>query len=111
MRSAGALAALFLAACASGGAPDAPGPDLNAASGGADARIRDGMARLGASPARGECFAARIAGALDGEDEEEAARIVEDAADRRAMRAGVLAAPGPVRRAFIGANFGCSLAQ
>lgn len=101
---------LLLASCAAvAPAPEASGP---AAPGvGADARIRDGMTRLGASPARGECFAARIAGALDGEDEEEAARIVEEAADRRAMREGVLAAPTAVRRAFIGANFGCSLAR
>ncbi|GAB4524395.1 MAG: hypothetical protein Kow00133_12620 [Amphiplicatus sp.] len=111
MRGAVAVAALFLAGCAAAGGPAPETVDPAMPVSGADARIRDGMTRLGASPARGECFAARIAGALDGEEEEEAARIVEDAADRRAMREGVLAAPAPVRRAFIGANFGCSLAE
>lgn len=96
------LAAAVAAGCASG--PRGYADDSVSA-----ARISGGMQRLGASPARGDCFARRIAGSLDGEQEEEAAALVERAGSRDDMREEVLSASGPVKRAFISANLGCSL--
>lgn len=98
-------AAAFLGGCASGGRSEAGRIDSSAG----EYRIKDGLTRLGASEGRGDCFARRIAGSLDERDEEEAAKIVEAAASKAEMRAGVLGASERVRRAFIGANFGCSL--
>ena len=98
------LAALALAACASGG-----GSEFSSADAASAARIRDGMERLGASEERRDCFARRLATTLDGEEEDEAAEIVERAENKDQMRESVLSASGPVRQAFIGANFGCSL--
>lgn len=99
------LIGLALAGCASGRAPGYAQEDAASA-----LRIRDGMARLGASEARGDCFARRLAGTLDPEEENEAAAIVEGSLSKEDMREGVLSASGNVRQAFIGANFGCSLA-
>lgn len=98
------LAACFAAGCASGSRHIAADGESASAS-----RISDGMQRLGASEARGDCFARRISRSLDGEGEEEAAMLVERAGSRDDMRESVLSASGPVKRAFIGANLGCSL--
>lgn len=98
------LAALVATGCASGQHHAAGGGESASSS-----RISDGMQRLGASEARGDCFARRISRSLNGEDEEEAATLVERAGSRDDMREGVLSASGPVKRAFIGANLGCSL--
>lgn len=99
------VAALFAAGCA--GAPE----DLTVADNASAMRIRDGMQRLGASEGRGDCFARRIAGSLDSEEEEEAVNLVERSSSKDDMRESVLSASGPVRQAFIGANFGCSLSD
>ena len=104
MRLIGAVAAMSSAACSTS-APHHSANDADVA-----ARISTGMQRLGASSARGDCYANRIARTLSDADRNEAARIVERSKSKREMRKGVLSASAPVRRAFIGAKFGCSLA-
>ena len=89
---------LALGGCATGGSdPEASG------------RIRDGMTRLGAAEARGECLARGVTKRLKSEDEREAARIVEQSRSRDEMKEGVLSAKDDIKRAFIGANMSCSL--
>lgn len=97
MTARAALAALALTGCASAAAGDAA----------AAARISAGMQKLGATSQRGDCFGARIAGALDAAAGEEAAAVVEGARTKDEMRDGVLAASREVRRAYMGASFGC----
>lgn len=99
------VAAPALAGCAVGARSEMTSVDASAG----ESRIKHGLTRLGASEGRGDCFARRIARSLDERDEEEAAMIVETAASRAEMRESVLGASERVRRAFIGANFGCSL--
>lgn len=100
---------LFLATLAAAGCASSGGDALSFADGASAMRIRDGMQRLGASEERGDCFARRIAGSLDDAEEEEAAALVERSASKDDMRESVLSASGPVQRAFISANMGCSL--
>ena len=97
-------AALVAAGCANSSSDSVSVADAASA-----LRISDGMQRLGASEKRGECFARRIAHSLDADEEEEAAALVERAESKDDMRESVLSASGPVQRAFIGANMGCSL--
>lgn len=96
-------AAFLLAACA-GGARDLADSERASAD-----RIRGGMERLGASEARRDCFAGKLARSLDEEREAEAAALVEQSASRDEMRDGVLSASAPVQQAFIAASLGCSL--
>lgn len=91
---------IALAGCASAGGGANPR---------AKARMVEGMDRLGASAARRECFAEKVDQRLGDAEDEEAARIVENARSRDEMREGVLAASERVRRAFIVASLGCSL--
>jgi hypothetical protein len=72
-------------------------------------RFDAGFRRLGASEARGRCYSEKLARA-DTQTAAEAARIVEESEDKADMKARVLNAGEPTRRAFIRANFGCSLA-
>lgn len=74
-------------------------------------RINEGMQRLGASSARGECYANRISRSLDGGGAAEAANLIEKSDSKDAMRGNVIAARAPVTQAFIKAHFGCSLSQ
>lgn len=71
-------------------------------------RISGGMQRLGASTARSDCFAERIAMSLGDGHLGEAASIVEQSQSKADMRSGVLDASKPVRKAFIGANMRCA---
>lgn len=73
------------------------------------ARIRAGMARLGASEERGACFADRLEASLSRKKSEEAAALIEAARSREDMRERVLDSSEAVQRAFIRANMGCSL--
>lgn len=75
---------------------------------GSAARISAGMNRLGASPDRSECFADKIASALDGPDANEAVEIIETSTSKAEMRSGVLGASTSVKQSFIRAHFGCS---
>ncbi len=72
------------------------------------ARFDAGFRRLGASEARGRCYSERLARA-DAQTAADAARIIEESADKADMKSRVLNADAPTRRAFIRANFGCSL--
>ena len=74
-------------------------------------RINEGMQRLGASSARGECFANRISGSLDYEAAAEAASLIEKSDSKEVMRDNVIAARAPVGQAFVRAHFGCSLSR
>ncbi|MDZ7628338.1 MAG: hypothetical protein U5J99_07990 [Parvularculaceae bacterium] len=76
--------------------------DLNAA------RISDGLARLGASADRSNCFGDKIAEALSGAEAIEAIEIVEASTSKDDMRNRVLGASAPVKQSFIRAHFGCS---
>jgi hypothetical protein len=75
------------------------------------ARINDGMQRLGASPARGECYANRISRSLDNGEAAEAASLIEKSDSKDGMRDNVIAARAPITQAFIKAHFGCSLSS
>lgn len=81
----------------------------DAATAEAATRITGGMQRLGASPAKGECYANRIAGSLSEDDRVEATRIIEVSNSKDEMREGVLSSRDPIKKAFITAHFGCSL--
>jgi hypothetical protein len=72
-------------------------------------RIKDGMQRLGASPARGECYANHVTRSLIESEAGEAANLIERALSKDEMRENVIAASTSVRQAFIKAHFGCSL--
>ncbi|MBY0423854.1 MAG: hypothetical protein K2Q06_16235 [Parvularculaceae bacterium] len=72
-------------------------------------RIAQGLERLGASKSKRDCMAAGVDSRLGDAEDEEAARLVENARSRDEMQDGVLGASERVRRAFIGANLGCSL--
>lgn len=71
-------------------------------------RFDDGFRRLGASEDRRRCISQSLAG-TDPRTIDEVARIIEESADRSDMRSRVLGAGEETRRAFIRANFGCSL--
>jgi hypothetical protein len=98
MKVASLLSLLALAACASGGATRDNYYE----------RFDAGFRRLGASEARGRCYSERLARA-DAETAADAARIIEESADKADMKSRVLNADEPTRQAFIRANFGCSL--
>lgn len=102
---AGVLAAILSADCSTFSFV----PSSDAATAEAATRITGGMQRLGASPAKGECYANRIAGLLSEDDRTEAARIIENSNSKDDMREGVLTSRDPIKRAFITAHFGCSL--
>lgn len=74
-------------------------------------RINDGMQRLGASPARGECYANRISTSLIQSEAVEAASLIERALSKDEMRENVISASTSVKQAFIKAHFGCSLSS
>lgn len=96
--------AFALAACGTSG-----GDDFSAGSGRQYAdRIESGFVRLGATESRSRCFSERLTRG-DEETAAEAARIVEESADKEDMRRRVLSSSGETERAFIGAKFGCSL--
>ena len=98
------LVGSVLAACVSAG----PSAGTARSSIPKSARIALAMQRLGASPERSDCYAARIANDLAPSDAEEAAELVEKAHDREDMKNGVLDASERVKRAFIGASLRCS---
>lgn len=100
------LSASAASSAASAASPSSEGPTINAQS-----RISAGMQRLGASPARGDCFAERVVKDLDAGEKEEAAQIVENATSSDEMRSGVLAASEAVRGGFVGANLRCALVR
>ena len=72
-------------------------------------RISDGMQRLGASQARGECYANHVTRTLIESEAVEAADLIERALSKDEMRENVIAANTSVKQAFIKAHFGCSL--
>lgn len=74
-------------------------------------RINDGMQRLGASSARGECYGNRISGSLDYGGAAEAASLIEKSDSKDVMRDNVIAARAPITQAFVKAHFGCSLSR
>lgn len=72
-------------------------------------RIETAFTELGAPSDRARCFAERLTAAGDVDAAREAAEIAEEATSRETMKASVLVATKPTRRAFIGANMRCSL--
>lgn len=109
MTTAEKLVSLFLLAVASAACGTSGGGDFSSAPGREYSdRIASGFLRLGASDERSRCFSDRLTRG-DRETAAEAARIVEEAADKDDMRRRVLSADAATERAFVGANFGCTL--